>query len=217
MIYFINGSPRTNGNTAVLLDKAMEGAKAAGVETERIDLYKLDYKGCASCFACKLKGGGSKGRCVQKDGLSPLLEALRDAGAVVIGSPVYFFNIPGATQSFLERFFYPYGLYTEETTCFPRRIPSAFIYTMNMKEDAAHEAGVIANLRPGQIFAARLLGEESEALFSFDTKQFDDYGRYEASKFSEKEKIEHRRLQFPLDCRAAFEMGKRIAERSGVK
>ena len=61
---FINGSPRKNGNTAKLLKRAMEGATEAGAETELINLYdrSLNFKGCMSCFACKLKGGKTSTR-----------------------------------------------------------------------------------------------------------------------------------------------------------
>lgn len=52
----LNGSPRKNGNTATLLQKALAGAAEAGAETELIHLIDLDYKGCSSCFACKRKG-----------------------------------------------------------------------------------------------------------------------------------------------------------------
>ena len=51
-----NGSPRKNWNTAMLLEKALEGAKSEGAETELIHLYDLNYNGCISCFACKTKG-----------------------------------------------------------------------------------------------------------------------------------------------------------------
>lgn len=53
---FINGSPRKNGNTAQLLKRAMEGAREAGAEVELVNLYdrSLNYKGCMSCFACKI-------------------------------------------------------------------------------------------------------------------------------------------------------------------
>ena len=49
---FINGSPRKNGNTAKLLQRAMEGAEAAGAEVEWVNLYdrKLNIKGCMSCW-----------------------------------------------------------------------------------------------------------------------------------------------------------------------
>lgn len=72
---FINGSPRKNGNTAKLLQRAMEGAEEAGAEVEWVNLYdrKLNIKGCMSCFACKVKGG-KKGVCSFKDDLLPILQ-----------------------------------------------------------------------------------------------------------------------------------------------
>lgn len=61
---FINGSPRKIGNTSQLLKRAMDGAREAGAEVELVNLYdrNLNYKGCMSCFACKIKGG-KKGVC----------------------------------------------------------------------------------------------------------------------------------------------------------
>ena len=58
-IYAVNGSPRKSGNTAVLLQKALDGAAAQGAETRLIHLTDLAYSGCKSCFGCKLKGGVS--------------------------------------------------------------------------------------------------------------------------------------------------------------
>ena len=52
----INGSPRKTWNTATMLNKALEGAASEGAETEIIHLYELNFRGCTSCFACKLKG-----------------------------------------------------------------------------------------------------------------------------------------------------------------
>ena len=56
-IIAINGSPRKEDNTATLLNKALEGAASNGAETEIIHLYDFTYKGCKSCFACKLING----------------------------------------------------------------------------------------------------------------------------------------------------------------
>ena len=53
-ILAINGSPRKSGNTATLLNKALEGAASQGAKTELFHLYDLNFKGCISCFACKL-------------------------------------------------------------------------------------------------------------------------------------------------------------------
>ena len=76
-IIAVNGSPRKKWNTAALIDSALDGARSLGAETQRVDLYDLDYKGCVSCFACKKLGGKSYGRCAVKDGLT-LREGLPD-------------------------------------------------------------------------------------------------------------------------------------------
>lgn len=55
----INGSTRKQWNTGTLLNKALEGAASFGAETEIINLYDLNFKGCTSCFACKIKNGKS--------------------------------------------------------------------------------------------------------------------------------------------------------------
>ena len=86
----INGSPRKKWNTSTLLEKALEGAASQGAETELIHLYDLDFKGCTSCFACKLKDGRSYGKCAMKDGLTEVLEKLFETNAFILGSPIYF-------------------------------------------------------------------------------------------------------------------------------
>ena len=60
-IIVIDGGPRKSMNTAKLLQKFVEGAKSVGgdVEVKTIRLYDLEYKGCMSCMACKLKGKAS--------------------------------------------------------------------------------------------------------------------------------------------------------------
>ncbi len=71
-----NGSPRKSWNTATLLNQALEGAASQGAETELIHLYDYSYKGCISCFACKLIGGKSYGRCAVDDELKPILRRI---------------------------------------------------------------------------------------------------------------------------------------------
>ena len=51
----LNGSPRKNWNTAMMLKEAKRGAESVGAETEYIDLFDLSYTGCRSCLACKRK------------------------------------------------------------------------------------------------------------------------------------------------------------------
>ncbi|AWI09117.1 hypothetical protein CKA38_07590 [Ereboglobus luteus] len=105
-----NGSPRTKWNTHTLLEHALSGAKSKGAETELINLYDIDYKGCRSCFACKRKGALLE-QCAIKDDLLPVLKKVRDCDAVLLGSPVYLGCVTGETRSFMERLLFPYKSY----------------------------------------------------------------------------------------------------------
>ena len=82
MILAFNGSPRLKGNTEAMLQAALDGAASTGAETRLIQLYPLNFKGCMSCFSCKLKGG-RHAHCAMKDDLSPILEQMAEAGMVV--------------------------------------------------------------------------------------------------------------------------------------
>ncbi|MDR1677445.1 MAG: flavodoxin family protein [Deltaproteobacteria bacterium] len=97
----INGGPRKNWNTAMLLEETLKGSASQGAATELIHLYDLDYKGCKSCFYCKTKENYLKGRCAQKDGLSPVLDLLANSTGVVMGSPIYISDVTGALRSFI--------------------------------------------------------------------------------------------------------------------
>src|SRR5512139_556287 len=88
-IIAINGSPRKQWNTAKMLEKAIEGAASQGAETHLIHLYDLEFKGCISCFACKTKDGESYGKCAVKDDLTPVYAEIKEADAIILGSPIY--------------------------------------------------------------------------------------------------------------------------------
>jgi multimeric flavodoxin WrbA len=72
-----NGSPRKNWNTAMLLEKVLEGARSAGADTELIHLYDLNYKGCMSCFSCKKKTVRAMAG-AQRDELTPVLKQVEN-------------------------------------------------------------------------------------------------------------------------------------------
>ena len=110
----INGSPRKRGNTAILLQEALRGAEASGMAAECVHLYDLSFKGCVSCFACKRKGGKSYGACACRDELTPLLEKVQRADALVLASPIYFMHLTACMRAFLERLLYPYLSYTKD-------------------------------------------------------------------------------------------------------
>ncbi len=208
----INGSPRKTGNTATLLNKALEGAAVEGAETELVHLYDLDYKGCTSCFACKLIGGKSYGRCALRDGLTPLLEKIPEVDALIFGSPIYFGNVTGEMKSFIERLIFPYLAYDKDyTMLFPRKLRTGWIYTMNIPEARLKEWGYDQMFKRNESLMTRAFGS-SESLVVTDTWQFDDYSRYVSSMFDPEQKTRRRREAFPADCRKAFKLGSRMAK-----
>ena len=139
----INGSPRKNGNTATLLNKALEGASAEGAETEMIHLYDLDFKGCISCFACKRIGGKSYGRCAVKDALTPVLDKVPQADAIILGSPIYFGNVTGEMRSFMERLVFPYLVYDKQhSMIFPKKLRNGSDLYHERPRDQAGDYGI---------------------------------------------------------------------------
>lgn len=209
----INGSPRRKWNTATLLEKALEGAASEGAETEIIHLYDLNFKGCTSCFACKLINGKSYGKCAMSDELTSVLEKLRDADAVILGSPIYLSNCTGEMRSFMERYMFPFMVYSaDRKSLYPKNIPIGYIYTMNIKEEHCEVSGISKLIELNEMLASIICGY-SESLCSTDTYQFDDYSKYVADSYYGEEKAKRRKEVFPQDCEKAFEMGVRFVSR----
>ncbi len=105
-ILAFNGSPRKNNNTGTLLNKALECAALQGANTELINLYELNYKGCMSCFACKTKNGKSYAKRPINDDLKPIFKKIEEADAIILGSPLYVGTVTGEMQSFMEHLFF---------------------------------------------------------------------------------------------------------------
>jgi len=208
-----NGSPRTTGNTATLLKSALEGAVSKGAEVELVHLYDLDYQGCTSCFACKLKGGKSYGRCAMQDDLTPFLRKVETADGILFGTPVYLGGETGAMRSLLERLVFCYLTYTDPpASLFPGKAHVGLIYTFGATEEMVKEREWDRTLSAAGSFIQRIIGPV-ETLQAYDTYQFDDYSKYVAPRFDPVHKAARRRDVFPQDCRKAFELGVRLVQR----
>lgn len=217
----INGSPRKSWNTATLLQTALDGAKSVGASTEIIHLYDLNFKGCTSCFACKRKDNRHIGHCAMKDDLTSVLAKIAECNVLILGTPIYFANITGAMQSFLERLLFSNVTYNAgHGTVFKGKISSLFIYTMNVPKDI-HTMNIPEDLLQyynyEKLFqyykqcCRKILNGTSELLLSQDTYQFDNYSNYESSMFDEKQKLQVKTNQFPIDCQKAFDMSAMLA------
>jgi multimeric flavodoxin WrbA len=208
----VNGSPRKQWNTAQLLEKAVEGAKTAGMDAKLVHVYDYEFKGCVSCFACKLVGGASRSRCVVRDSLTPLLDEIRDVDALVLGSPLYLMTETGEMRSFMERASFPYFRYSNPpSTLFPRRIKTAFIYTMNIGEEMAANMGLPDHLKMTKFFLELVFGP-CEMQICYDTLQYDDYEAHGNVMFDGAAKKRRNVEVFPKDLEQAFELGRRMAQ-----
>lgn len=99
MVAFI-GSPRKNGNTAAIVEEITRGAKEAGAETKVYYLNDMNIKACQSCYYCR----GAE-NCAIKDDMQAVYEDIKAADAVVIGSPVYMFQVTAQTKLLFDRLF----------------------------------------------------------------------------------------------------------------
>ncbi|MFP5238693.1 MAG: flavodoxin family protein [Acidobacteriota bacterium] len=207
----INGSPRKKWNTATMLENALEGARSAGAACELVHLYDLDFKGCISCFECKKIGGKSYGRCIVRDGLTPILEKAASADALIVGSPVYFGAETGETRSFLERLMFPFTTYTPGyASIFPGKLATAMIYTMNVKGEMLEQLAYDKFMGRMQATMARIFGS-CEVLLATDTYQFKDYAKFLSTVWDPVAKAKRREEVFPQDCAKAFELGRKLA------
>jgi len=204
----INGSPRKKWNTAQMLESALEGARDAGAETKLVHLIDLKYKGCTSCFGCKLLGGPSYGKCAMRDDLTQVLNDVWDADALIIGSPVYFGDVTSGMRAFLERLWFSVLMYNKEHMVrAPRKMPVKIIFTTNAPEFGFHKA-----LNESIIGAMSRFMGPAELIEANATLQFDDYSKYDASMFDVSDRIKRHNEVFPQDCQRAREMGKRAVE-----
>lgn len=99
-IVAFKGSPRPNGFSNQLLDRVLEGAKAAGAEVVVCDLNEDGIKGCQGCFYCRRHD-----TCVQQDVFSPMYQHIQEACAVAAAFPLYFGSISGQGKIWLDRMY----------------------------------------------------------------------------------------------------------------
>ncbi len=200
-IVAVNGSPRKGWNTDMLIDEAIKGAESKGAEVQKFDLYKLErFTGCISCFGCKRKA--HEGECVVKDGLKPVLDAVKGADAIIMGAPNYFGDLAAEFKLFYERLLFPYLTYNKERPCCnERRIPVLLIMTSNADDTAYrdlvdHYAGAISNF----------VGP-TRTLVVGSTMQVNDYSKFDWTFFDPQERKERREKVFPQELKKAFDLG----------
>lgn len=212
-IVIIDGGPRRNFNTASMLQKFAEGASSVSneIEVKTVRLYGLDYKGCMSCMACKIKGKASN-VCKFKDALTPVLEEIAEADGLVLGSPIYFGDVTGQMRAFLERLAFPWLSYNDYSMTAPKRMPVVLVETMNGLPDRNNSQGY-----GSMEYCLKAALGEPERLIAYNTYQVKNYDRFELASFSEEAKRQYREEHWEQDLQKAFEAGRHMAESILVK
>ena len=190
-IIVIDGGPRKIFNTASMLKKFAEGANSVSseIEVKTVRLYDLDYKGCMSCMACKIKGKVSN-VCKFKDALTPVLEEIAQADGLV------------------ERLTFPWLSYNDYSMTAPKRMPVVLLETMNGTPERNNSQGY-----GSMEYCIKAALGEPERLIAYNTYQVKNYDNFELAGFSEEAKRKYRDEHWELDLQKAYDTGKRMAEK----
>ena len=205
-IVAINCSPRSTWNTATLVREAA-GAESKGAEVEIVDLYKLErFTGCISCFGCKREK--FKGHCICKDGLTPVLDAIREADGLIIGSPNYLGELTAAFRALYERLVFQNLTYSMDPMCCNENmIPVLLIMTSNAPDTAYQSL-----LRNYQQTLSRFVGP-TQVFVSGDTLQLKDYSKTDWPWYFDPEaKYRRHETVFPQERRTAYELGAELVK-----
>ena len=100
-IVAVISSPRKGANSETIVNAMVEAAKGKGHEVKVFDVASMkDRRGCIACMGCK-----KAGKCVLKDELTPVLDAIREADGLILSTAVYFGQPTGQYRLLEDRFF----------------------------------------------------------------------------------------------------------------
>lgn len=204
-IIAVNAGPRMGWNTETLITEASKGAESAGATVERFDLFRLEkYTGCISCFGCKKEK--FRGHCICKDGLTPVLDAIREADGLIIGSPNYLSEMTASFRALYERLIFQNLTYSMNPMCCNEHmIPVLLIMTSN-----APDTGYQGLLRNYQQTFGTFVGP-TEVFVSGDTQQLKDYSKTDWPwYFNAEAKYRRHETVFPVECKKVFELGEKL-------
>lgn len=205
----LNASPRKGWNTAKLLKSAADGARDAGAEVEYIDLYDLHFTGCRSCMLCKRKDV-ERCHCYWKDDLSPVIDKIFQADALIIGTPIYFGRPTSRYFALIERLHFCSLSYDDYSNYFKGKVNVGFFVTMNATKefyDRLYKEKFEAYAKEME-----MLGGEVNLYPFYDTLQVNDYSKFNMAGFDENKKKLSREKNFPTDLENAYRIGKKLSQ-----
>jgi len=207
-IIAVNAGPRKGWNTDTLIDEAIKGAQSEGAEVTKYDLFSLDkYTGCRSCFMCKKEQ--FKGQCIIKDGLTQVLDDIREADGVIIGSPNYLGELTASFRALYERLIFQNLTYNTDTPC--------------CNENPTNVLLIMTSNAPDNLYTSLLENYKTtlnnfvgpaEVFVSGDTLQIEDYSKTDWPWFfNAEEKYERHEKIFPKEKEAVYQKGKELVNK----
>jgi multimeric flavodoxin WrbA len=144
-LIIVKGSPRENGNSALLAARVAAGAEAAGAEVESFYLHGMDIQPCDACDFCQ---GAAEIGCVIEDDMQILYPKIREADAILYVSPIYWFTVSAQLKLFMDRCYSLGGGsdYAEEHALAGKRIGIVLTYG----DDDPFNSGAVNALRTFQ-------------------------------------------------------------------
>ena len=97
-VLVISSSLRSGSNSELLAKAAMDGAVAAGHDVRWLSLKDKKYEFCKGCLACQ-----NTGKCVIRDDMDDMINLVKDAYAIIVATPVYYYGMSGQLKTFLDR------------------------------------------------------------------------------------------------------------------
>ncbi len=94
----ISSSPRREGNSDVLCNQFLKGAKEAGHQTEKINLENKEIKPCNACGVCQ-----KEHKCVWSDDMEEILDCMIKADVIILATPVYFYAMCAQMKLLIDR------------------------------------------------------------------------------------------------------------------
>ena len=90
--------PRAGGNSDILLDECLRGAREAGAQVELVRCRDLHFRGCIACNACF-----TTGECVLQDDMQGLYDKMIACDRLVFATPIFFMNTPWLGKMAIDR------------------------------------------------------------------------------------------------------------------
>ena len=133
-VLVISASPRKGGNSDILSDQFVNGAREAGHIVEKISLREKEVNYCKGCYACMK----TKGRCAIKDDMAEILDKIVTADVLVLATPVYFYCMNAQLKTVIDR---TVAKYTEITN------KDAYLIATAAEEEMKAMEGTITSFR----------------------------------------------------------------------